>query len=160
VLLKKGRMNGWQLEQTFPSRSPKRPDVSRPGSDVWRVPVAAVATFVASAAWYIVFSKQRRALSPAAAASTGRPQPTQIGVELARNLVVALLLARLVRNSNMTTPSRAAGLGLLLWIGVPVNLLSGSVMYENVPPQLAAIHAGDWLIKLLLTTVIIGAERR
>jgi hypothetical protein len=135
--------------------------VSRSGSSkVSPLIAAAVAAFVASAFWYILFNKQRAALSPAAAAGSGRPQPTQMVLELARNLVVALVVAYLVRNSNVTNTKRAAALGFLLWLGFPVILLSGSVMYENVPPRLAAIHAGDWFIKLLLTTMIIGTWRR
>ena len=36
-------------------------------------------------------------------------------------------------------------------------ILLGSVVHENVPLMLAAIHAGDWLATLLLMTVILGA---
>jgi hypothetical protein len=42
-------------------------------------------------------------------------------------------------------------LGLAVWIGFPVVLLSGTVFDENVPwmlGMLAAIHARDWLVKL------------
>jgi hypothetical protein len=28
-------------------------------------------------------------------------------------------------------------------------------MWENVPWRLAALHAGDWLVKLLLVAVIV-----
>jgi hypothetical protein len=35
-------------------------------------------------------------------------------------------------------------------------ILLGSVVHENVPLSLAAIHAGDWLVKLLLMTLILG----
>jgi hypothetical protein len=31
-----------------------------------------------------------------------------------------------------------------LWIGFPVLLFSGSVMWQNVPWMLAVIQAGDW----------------
>ena len=39
---------------------------------------------------------------------------------------------------------------------VPVILLLGSVVHEKVPWRLAALHAGDWLVKLLLIAVIVG----
>jgi hypothetical protein len=29
-------------------------------------------------------------------------------------------------------------------------------MWEKVPPKLAAIHAGDWLLKLLVIAVIVS----
>lgn len=42
----------------------------------------------------------------------------------------------------------------ILWPGFPMPLLSDSVMWQNVPLELAFIHAGDWLIKMLLMSVI------
>jgi hypothetical protein len=47
-------------------------------------------------------------------------------------------------------------LGAGLWAAFPVVLLSGSVFHEKVPWQLAAIHAGDWLVKLLLVSAVVG----
>jgi hypothetical protein len=41
-------------------------------------------------------------------------------------------------------------LGLALWIGFPFVLWTGAVIHERTPWKLAAIHAGDWLAKLLL----------
>jgi hypothetical protein len=38
-------------------------------------------------------------------------------------------------------------------------LLAGSVVHENVPSTLAAIHAGDWLAKLLIIPVIVSVWR-
>lgn len=38
--------------------------------------------------------------------------------------------------------------------------LFSSVVHENVPLVLAAIHAGDWLVKPLLMAVIIGVWRK
>ena len=42
------------------------------------------------------------------------------------------------------------------WVGFPVILLLGSVVHEKVPWRLAVLHAGDWLVKLLLIAVIVG----
>jgi hypothetical protein len=41
-----------------------------------------------------------------------------------------------------------------------VILLSGSVFHENVPWKLAAIHVGDWLLKLVIMTVIVSVWPR
>jgi hypothetical protein len=38
----------------------------------------------------------------------------------------------------------------------PVVLLTGSVVHGKVPWQQAAIHAGDWLVELLLVSVTVG----
>lgn len=50
----------------------------------------------------------------------------------------------------------AVHIGLFLWIGFPVILLTGSVLWENIPWKVAAIHAGDWLVKLLVISVIVS----
>lgn len=127
--------------------------------NIWAIIVAAVAAFVASAIYYVVFAKQRAKLSPAAKAETGKPPAWQMILEIVRNLVLAFVLAYLVKESGIDGEGKAAVLSLLLWVGFPVILLSGSIMYEKVPAKLAAIHSGDWLIKLFLMTAIIGNWR-
>jgi hypothetical protein len=116
--------------------------------------VAAVAAFVASAIWYMLFAKQRAALSPAAGA--GRPRPLQALAELVRSIVLTSVVSYLMSRMGITTMGSAYYLALALWIGFPVILLTGSAMYEKVPWKLAAIHAGDWLIKLLLMASILA----
>lgn len=116
--------------------------------------VAVMAAFIASAVYYVVFSKQRAKLSPAAAA-TNRPNPLQMVAELVRNFVLAWVLAYLVEHLGVATLGQSFSLAVMLWIAFPVILLSGSVMYEKVPVKLAFIHAGDWIIKLLIMTSIV-----
>jgi hypothetical protein len=53
----------------------------------------------------------------------------------------------------------AVKLGLWLWIGFPFMILVGSVLWDKVPWKLAAIHAGDWLVKLLVMAIILGVWR-
>jgi len=38
-------------------------------------------------------------------------------------------------------------------------LLTGSVIWESAPRQLAAIHAGDWLLKLVVISILVGLWR-
>jgi len=40
-----------------------------------------------------------------------------------------------------------------------VIILTGSVLWENTPWKVAAIHAGDWLVKLLVISVIVTLWR-
>jgi hypothetical protein len=49
-------------------------------------------------------------------------------------------------------------LGLALWFAFPVVLLAGPVVHQSVPSPLAAVDAGDWLVKLLVVTVV-GLKR-
>ena len=128
----------------------------------WAVIVAVVVTFVASAVWYIVFSRQYfelRGINPNDADATAMP-PWQILVLLVRHLVLALVLAYLIIRLGIVGWKSALQLGFLLWIGFPAVLLAGAVANDNVPLMLAAIHAGDWLVKLLVMAVILGVWRR
>lgn len=50
-------------------------------------------------------------------------------------------------------------LAVVLRGGFPVVLLAGSVFHEHVLLVLAAPHAGDWLLKLLVITVITASWR-
>lgn len=83
----------------------------------------------------------------------------KVPLELLRSLVVALVLAILFSLIGEFTLGGAVGLALLLWLGFPVVLLAGSVLHENVPWRLAALHAGDWLIKLGVVAVILELWR-
>lgn len=124
--------------------------------------VAAVAVFVVSTGWYIVFGRQYaelRGLEPGAAAASQTPPPPKIAGELVRSLVVATVVAGLATLLGITDWTGAVQLGLALWVGFPVVLLAGSVMWDQVPWKLATIHAGDWLLKLLVISVIVGVWR-
>ncbi|HJU97319.1 MAG TPA: DUF1761 domain-containing protein [Jiangellaceae bacterium] len=126
--------------------------------NVLAVAVAAVAAFILSALWYGVFGRQLAELDDAYA-EPGRMPAWKVAVELVRSLVVATVLAWLAVTIDITEWTGAVGLGLVLWVGFPVVLLTGSVIHENVPWKLAAIHAGDWLLKLVVIAVIVGLWR-
>ena len=117
--------------------------------------VAAVAAFILSAVWYGVFGSQLAELHPAYADS-GSPSAKDAIVELARNLVVAVVLAWLVDQIGVDDWAQAALLGFVLWVGFPLIILIGSVYHEKVPVKLASIHAGDWLLKLVVIAIIVG----
>ena len=50
----------------------------------------------------------------------------------------------------------ALPLGILLRFGFPVVLLCGSVLWQNIPWILAAVHANDWFTKILLVFLIVA----
>jgi hypothetical protein len=122
---------------------------------------AAVAAIVISTVWYSAFGKQLAELSPAVAdaASNARPPAWKVAVELVRSLVVASVLAGLASLLDIEEWPGAAQLGLAMWVGFPVVLLVGSVIWERVPPKLATIHAGDWLVKLLVVSGVVSLWR-
>src|SRR5262245_34688099 len=121
------------------------------------IAVAAVAAVVLSTAYYSAFSSQLAALHDAyASAGANRPPAWKVLVELARSLVVAAVLAGLADSIGIDGWGGALLLGLVAWVGFPVVLWTGAVIWENVPLKLAVIHAGDWLIKLLVVASIVG----
>lgn len=122
------------------------------------VVVAAVAVFAFAAVYYSMLAAQAAQLNPVYA-DAARPGPSFILIELARALIVAAVVAALARLTGVTDLAGAIFLGLALWVAFPVVLLVGSVVHEKVPPKLAAIHAGDWLVKLLVIAVIVTIWR-
>ena len=90
----------------------------------WAILVAAVAAFVLSTMWYIGFAKQRAELSHAAMADVRKPQPIKMALEIARNIVLASVLAYLVARLGVTAWPAAIKFAVLLWIGFPVLLLT------------------------------------
>jgi hypothetical protein len=71
-----------------------------------------------------------------------------------RNLLLASAIFWLLGRQRPTKLSSVLAFAAALWLGFPLTLLSGSVMWQNVPVELALIHSGDWLIKILLMTLI------
>ncbi|HEX6336099.1 MAG TPA: DUF1761 domain-containing protein [Jiangellaceae bacterium] len=120
----------------------------------WAVAVAAIAGFVAAFAYYAVLGGR---LAAAGGAVTDERPPAWIPLfEVVKHLVVAAIVAGLVSAMDVTTWVGALLAGLVLWVGFPVVLLAGSVVHENVPWRVAAIHAGDWLAKLVIIALIVG----
>jgi Protein of unknown function (DUF1761) len=122
--------------------------------NVLAIVVAAIVTFGFSAAYYIALARQRAEVSPTAAARR-RPPAWLMGLELLKSLVVAAVVAALLDLSGISDLTGALALALALWVAFPVVLLVGSATQEGVPRKLVAIHAGDWLAKLLIIAAIV-----
>lgn len=122
------------------------------------VVVTAVAAFVASSVYYIIFGKALAALLPADAVSTDmRGVPAwKKGAEFVRGLIVAFVLAIFVGLVGVADWKGALLLAILAWIGFPFMILTGAVLWDNRSWKFAAIHSGDWLMKLILMTTILG----
>jgi hypothetical protein len=120
------------------------------------IAVAAVAAFVLSSTYYtLVTPLEVRALGDTAP-DRGRPAPWKVLAELVRTSVVATAFAWIAARADLLTLPGALLLALLIWVAFPVVLLTGSIIWERVPVVTAAIHAGDWLLKLLLVALVLG----
>jgi Protein of unknown function (DUF1761) len=98
---------------------------------------------------------ERRAVGEAAL-DRGRPEPWKVLAELLRTAIVASAFAWIAHRGGDLDLSHSIILALIMWVGFPLVLLTGSVIWEKVHPATAAMHAGDWLVKLLLIAVILG----
>ena len=122
--------------------------------------LAAVCAFAASSLWYspVLFGKQFLALSGVAASAT--PDGLKIAAEILRNLLLAFVISGLLARQEANRLRAALGLAAILWLGFPFTLLSGSVLWQNVPTELGLIHCGDWLLKILLMTLTLWLINR
>jgi Protein of unknown function (DUF1761) len=125
------------------------------------VAVAAVASFVASAVWYMIFGnamarlqKKWRGAEPPAG-----PEPLKLLGFFATQLLLAVAVGYLFERAGVDDWPGAIGLGLVLWLGFCASQQVSSTLGEQVPVKLAAIHAGDWLMHLLIISTIIGLWR-
>jgi len=123
--------------------------------------VAAFAVFVLGWLWYSPFLFYKpwmrlRGMDPVAAMAGAKMPGGKLLIELARCLVLAYVIARLMALLGVSNWMGAVHFGFFLWIGFPLILLTGSVLWENVPWKVAAIHAGDWLVKMLVIPIIVA----
>lgn len=122
--------------------------------------VATVVVFVLGWLWYspFLFYKpwmRARGMDPDAAMAGAKMPAGKLVTEFLRCFVLAYVVAHFVSRLGISSWMGAAHLGLLLWLGFPVILLIGSILWENTPVKVAAIHAGDWLVKLLVIPIIV-----
>ena len=106
--------------------------------------IGTVVAFVIGATYYAV-------LMPG---SGEQPAPWQLGVEVLRCLILATVVAGLAAQGGIDTLAGGLLLGLALWVGFPLVLWSGAMLWERTPFRLAALHGGDWLLKLLALGVV------
>ena len=139
-------------------RSPAVP-AATPSSGLPAVGLAAAAAVASSTAWYTAFGRRLARLDEVYA-TDAPPPPWLPPVEFARSAVVAAAVRGLAVRTGATSPADAARLAGALWVAFPGVLLTGSVVHEKVPWQQAAIHGGDWLVKLLLVSAVVGRDPR
>lgn len=119
------------------------------------VAAATLAAFLVGGTYYAVLGNQLATVSAADAAAEQRA-PWTIAIEMGRCLLIALVVAGLTRQAGIDDARGGLLLGLALWTGFPLVLWIGAVIHEHAPVKLAAIHAGDWLVKLAVVAALIA----
>lgn len=120
------------------------------------IATAALAAFIASSVYYTLVTPLEQRVVGAAALVRGKPGPAKVLTELLRTATTAAVFAWIADRGGDLNLSDGVLLALVVWVGFPLVLLTGSVIWEKVPPVTAAMHAVDWLLKLLLIAVILG----
>ncbi len=115
-----------------------------------------VAAFVLGGGYYAVLGDQLAEVSEAAAAATDGWRLGDRRRVRRLSLVLSAVVAGLASRGDIDTWTAGLVLGVVLWIGFPVVLWTGAVVHEGTPVKLAAIHAGDWLVKLLVVGLIVS----
>lgn len=111
---------------------------------------AAVAAFLVSGVYYGV-------VGAPAAAEVHRPAWATPVVELIRNALLVLLVAGLVAQLDPdATGALLLAAGLFL---IPLVLFAGAVFHEGTALSAAAVHLGDWALKLLILVLIVSLWR-
>ena len=77
-------------------------------------------------------------------------------VEFIRTLIIAYVFARFIAFVAISHWKTAIRFGLGIWVGFPVVILTGFVIWENLPWGVATIHAGDWLVKALFFSYVFS----
>jgi len=121
------------------------------------VAIAAVSVFVLSSVYYMALTPiEVRALGPAVPDRGGRPAGIKVLLELARSVLLGAVIAGVARAADLHSVGATVLLGLALWLGFPFVLLTGSMMWDKVPTATAMLRAGDWLLKLVVISVVVG----
>ncbi len=107
--------------------------------------VAAIAAFIVGSTYYSLVG------GPA-----GETPPWKLGIEALRCVVLAAVIAGLAAQGDIDSLTGGLLLGLALWIGFPLVLWTGAMLWERTPFRTAALHAGDWLAKLLVVGAIVS----
>jgi hypothetical protein len=125
------------------------------------VVVAAFAAFVMSSLYYspLLLGNVWRAVDPVATSGM-KPSLGKMLIEIARTLVVTYVLARILASHGAGDWMSALQLAFWLWLGFSAMMWVGAIMWEKTPWPIAAIHSGDWLLKIILVALILGAWRK
>ncbi|MEJ0011288.1 MAG: DUF1761 domain-containing protein [Bauldia sp.] len=128
--------------------------------------IAAIAGFGVGALWYsVLFVKpwmdamgMNAADMNARRASGDTPAMAPLlGGSIVGNLVMAFILAALLRSLGVASIASSVGTAFLVWLGFVVTVMGVNNSFGGRKPMLTVIDGGHWLVVLLVMGAIIGA---
>ena len=120
----------------------------------WAVFTTGIASFGLSTVWYsrILFGEvwmgHRSEQLPAT------PEWTMLLAPL-RELIASYVLASLLARLSIVTWKNGLKLALLLWLAFHAVGMAGAILWDNMPWELGAVHAGDWLMKMAFMAIVL-----
>lgn len=123
--------------------------------NVWVALGTALVVFFVSSIWYGAFGGILATLSDVYVDNQNSSFLWTMLFEFLRSFIIVLTLYYLILKLGISECSSSVKLGAILWL-FPLFILLGSTIHEDYLIVLALIHAGDWLVKLLLISVILG----
>lgn len=72
-----------------------------------------------------------------------------------REVLAAFVLAHLIVLIGLSSWKATSRLMLLLWAAFHAVAMAGAVLWDNMQWQLGAVHAGDWLMKMLYMGIVL-----
>jgi hypothetical protein len=131
------------------------------GMNYLAIIVAAIAAWLAGAAYYMALSKPWLAAQgftkESMAAARNRPgQWVPFVASFVANLVMAWVLAGLIGHIGAVSLRLGLISGAFCWLGFVITTLAVNYSFGQRDPKLIAIDGGHWLIVLLLEGAVIG----
>jgi len=120
----------------------------------WVVITTGLIAFFLSIIWYSpvlfgeIWNRYRHGSNP------GIPTWTMVFAPL-RELIVAVALAKLIVRLHLNDWKNTTKLMLLLWLAFHAVGMTGAILWDNMQWQLGAVHAGDWLMKMLFMGIVL-----
>jgi hypothetical protein len=120
----------------------------------WTIIITGLIAFVLSIVYYSpllfgeIWEKYRHAPNPSI------PQWTIVFAPF-RELIVSFVLAKLIVQINITNWKATTKLMLLLWLAFHAIGMIGAILWDNMQWQLGAVHAGDWLMKMIFMGIVL-----
>lgn len=119
------------------------------------VVIIGLIAFALSLLWYSpllfgdIWMKHRNATPQSA------PQWTMFFAPL-RELIVSYVMAMLITRLAISKWKDAVAMTFLLWVAFHAVGMAGAIIWDNMPLALGAVHAGDWLMKMLLMGIVLS----
>ena len=121
----------------------------------WAIIVTGLLAFALSLIWYspLLFGKIWKTLRSSSVSST--PEWTMIFAPL-REIIAGYILAYFIVRLSLKDWKSAVRLSFMLWVAFYVVSLAGAVLWDNMPWQLGAVHAGDWFMKMMFMALVLS----